>query len=445
MIRIFVNGLAASAGAGLTYLHNVIPHLSALSGIHTTLAVQPALRVNFERLRSVELICPEDVSGTARRFLFEQWKLPRLIRKSGAEVLISAGNFALRNSPVPQILLSGNSLYTSADFSRDLRSRREYFMLVDNLVKGVLAKRSVHWADLTVAPSQAFADELCRWTGREVAVIHHGFDPTSFFADQTPLPDHIQQKLGEAEGCLRLLFVSHYNYYRNFETLLHALPLIQNLVPQKLVKLFLTCKLERGANPGAYNAEDASRLVRDLGIQDKVVQLGAVPYASLHRVYRACDMYVTPAYAETFAHPLVEAMASGLPVVASDLPVHKEVCGDAARYFSRFSPESLAKVVAGIAFSSDLAVELSTAGKERSVDFSLTRHVERLLNLSASVRMPESTPFRLSCANFSLGMGNRDWLLGLDQKKQSPSLSDLADQCTREELPQKRVCTSSEP
>ena len=71
MIRIFVNGLAASAGAGLTYLHNVVPHLSALTEVRTTFAVQPNLRESFNRFRNVELICPEGISGTARRFCFE--------------------------------------------------------------------------------------------------------------------------------------------------------------------------------------------------------------------------------------------------------------------------------------------------------------------------------------------------------------------------------------
>ena len=68
-----------------------------------------------------------------------------------------------------------------------------------------------------------------------------------------------------------------------------------------------------------------------LGVRDNAtLELGTVPYRSLHRLHRACHIYVTPAYAETFAHPLVEAMSSGLPVVASDLPVHREICGDAA-------------------------------------------------------------------------------------------------------------------
>jgi glycosyltransferase involved in cell wall biosynthesis len=105
----------------------------------------------------------------------------------------------------------------------------------------------------------------------------------------------------------------------------------------------------------------------------------------LHHVYRACDLYVTPAYAETFAHPLVEAMASGLPIVASDLPVHKEVCGDAAQYFSRFSPEALAKAVARIAGSWDLKAQLSQAGKKRSRQFSWGEHVEQVLRWARHV------------------------------------------------------------
>jgi glycosyltransferase involved in cell wall biosynthesis len=387
MIHIFLNGLAASAGAGLTYLHNVVPQLSAVPGVRTTLAIQPNLRSGFEQLDNVELISPHGLSGAARRFIFEQIKLPGLISESGAHMLISAGNFALRNSPVPQILLSGNSLYTSSDFSHDLRSRREYLMLADNFVKGELAKRSVCWADQTVAPSQAFADELRRWTGRDVAVIHHGFDGGTFFADRTPLPPYIQQELSKSEGCLRLLFVSHYNYYRNFETLLLALPLIQNLIPEKRVKLFLTCKLETGANPGNYDGGSAGSLVRSLGISDNVVELGPVAYQQLHYLYRACDVYVSPAYAETFAHPLVEAMASGLPIVASDLPVHKEVCGDAARYFPRFSPESLAKSVALTARSLGSLAKLSAAGQDRARKFDWSAHVEQLLNLAFSLRL----------------------------------------------------------
>src|SRR5208337_5078358 len=126
MIRLFINGLAASAGGGLTYLRNVIPHLARRGDTETTVVLNPAMRAEFGELPNVSLIEDREPSGATRRFIREQMVLPRLIRRSGAQVLISAGNFALWRSPVPQILLSRNSLYTSSEFLRDIRARRDY-------------------------------------------------------------------------------------------------------------------------------------------------------------------------------------------------------------------------------------------------------------------------------------------------------------------------------
>jgi len=344
-MHIFLNGLGANAGAGLTYLYNVVPRLSAETDALTTLAVQPELRCQFRGFKNVAVLDTEVPQGSARRFWFEQTTLPKLVVKSGADLLLSAGNFALRNCSVPQILLSGNSLYTSADFYRDLRSRGEYRMWLDTRLRGFLARKSVHWADCTVAPSAAFAKELHRWTGREVRAIYHGFTPEIFFADRSPLPVELRRKLATGSDCVRLLFVSHYNYYRNFETLFRGVAALRARLKDRKVRLFLTCTLEDDKTPGAYKTGRAARLIRDLDIRDEVVELGAVPYALLHQVYRSCDIYVTAAYAETFAHPLVEALACGLPIVASDIAVHREVCREAGSYFPRFSSDELASAL----------------------------------------------------------------------------------------------------
>ncbi len=121
--------------------------------------------------------------------------------------------------------------------------------------------------------------------------------------------------------------------------------------------------------------------MKELGISDIVVELGSIPYRQLHHLYRSADIYVTPAYTETFAHPLVEAMASGLPVVASDLAVHREICGSAAEYFSTFSPDALAEKIAEIAQSPQRLRDMAVAGSERSGEFSWKAHVEAILSL----------------------------------------------------------------
>src|SRR5438874_7440765 len=227
MMHLFLNCLAASAGAGLTYVRHVIPHLASRTDFRATVLLAPALRAEFGTLPNVSFVEMETAKNSVKRFWQEQRLLPGFIHHSGADVLISTGNFALRNSPIPQILLSGNSLYTCADFNRDLWQRGEFGMLLDNRIKSVFARKSVHWADRTVAPTKAFADELRRWTGKHVCAIHHGFDHELFFSDQSTLADHVQRKLLDAAEAVKLLFVSHYNYYRNFETLFRALSLIR--------------------------------------------------------------------------------------------------------------------------------------------------------------------------------------------------------------------------
>jgi glycosyltransferase involved in cell wall biosynthesis len=386
-MHLFVNALAASAGGGLTYVRNVLPHLSARGDVQVTAVLSPPLRAEFSGLSRISFPEINLATGALGRFWQEQASLPAMIRQSRADVLLSTGNFALRRSPVPQILLSRNALYTSGDFLRDLRQRRAYGLWLDTRIKGSLARRSIHWADCTVAPTEAFAQELRQWTGQSVVAIHHGFDREAFFRDQTPLPADVQQKLelDHDKDALRLLYVSHYNYYRNFETLLRALPRLRQRLGGRKLNLFLTCRLRSQDNPGSYRPEAAAALVQQLGIADRVVELGTIPYSSLHHVYRACNIYVAPAYAESFAHPLVEAMASGLPIVAADSAVHREICQDAAVYFPRFSPDELAAQVYQAATSAELSKQLSQRGLERSPDFSWRRHVDDLMALAANL------------------------------------------------------------
>jgi glycosyltransferase involved in cell wall biosynthesis len=340
-------------------------------------------------------------ASAGRRFMFEQYHLPRIIRECCPDVLISAGNFALWNSPVPQILLSGNSLYTSRVFWEDLRKRRHYQLLLDTMLKGRVAAASVRRANITVAPSDAFAEELRGWTGvREagrIVTIYHGFDGEVFRGGQETPTQSLAAQLARPADVFRLLFVSHYNYYRNFETLLRALPLVRDQLPGRQVQLFLTCRLDAPQHSGTYRSASAVTLVRGLGIGQHIVELGAVPYGLLHHVYRSCDVYVTAAYTETFAHPLVEAMASGLPIVASDLAVHREICRDGAIYFKYWSAEEMAQRVVQVALNSDLRQALVDHGGIRIQAFSWRRHVDELLELARGLSG------RGSCASRTLG------------------------------------------
>jgi glycosyltransferase involved in cell wall biosynthesis len=77
---------------------------------------------------------------------------------------------------------------------------------------------------------------------------------------------------------------------------------------------------------------DQRQLARQLGVESALLELGGLSREVLAAAYRRADLLVHTAEAEGFGLPLVEAMACGCQVIASDLPVLREVGGTAATY-----------------------------------------------------------------------------------------------------------------
>ena len=77
---------------------------------------------------------------------------------------------------------------------------------------------------------------------------------------------------------------------------------------------------------------------------------------------------------------MVEAMAHGLPIVAADTPVNREICAEAALYFCPDSPEDLAEKIAVLGRDQALRQKLCIAGQRRAETyFRWEDHVDRLL------------------------------------------------------------------
>lgn len=108
-------------------------------------------------------------------------------------------------------------------------------------------------------------------------------------------------------------------------------------------------------------------------IRGRVVTLGNVPHDRLPSFHAACDVFCAPATGrESFGIVLVEALAAGLPVVASDIPGYREVVRDGVDGLLTPPRDSraVAAAVARILEDADLSKRLSEAGRETANRYS---------------------------------------------------------------------------
>jgi len=390
MSQVLINALASTAGGGITYLRNVLPRLEQCDRQNRYIVlVPPQLADDYARFESerVKIETVRRLGGAAGRLLLEQTWLRAFIRLRKIDVLISLGNFALLACAIPQILFSRNDLYFSPEFDDELKSRGDYLALAAHRLKSLMARASIKQATINVTPTAAFASRIHGYNGLsecKFEVLHFGFDPEVFIAGNEPLPARQEAALRPRESLRRLLYVSHYNYYRNFETLIRALPLIKREIEQREgrgVLLALTTDIKRGAVYDGYDATAAAELIDRLGVREDIAMLGAVEYGKSHQLYALCDLFVCPSYSESFGHPLLEAMASGLPVISANLEVQREVCGEAAIYFDTFDETDLARKCVVALLNGDLRTVLKERGLERARLFSWDEHVSKLVKM----------------------------------------------------------------
>jgi glycosyltransferase involved in cell wall biosynthesis len=174
-----------------------------------------------------------------------------------------------------------------------------------------------------ICDSGATADELLAngWGRPErMSVIHLGVAPVfSPLAD--PLADNEASQLLAGHSGVKLLQVGTSIPRKRLDVLLRTFAGVKKAVPDAAL-----VRVGGPLSPGLQS------LAGDLGIGHAIVTLPFLSDRVLASVYRKCGLLVMPSDREGFGLPLLEAMACGLPVVASDIPVLREIGGEAVVY-----------------------------------------------------------------------------------------------------------------
>ena len=131
------------------------------------------------------------------------------------------------------------------------------------------------------------------------------------------------------------------------------------------------------AGSAGYGAPEILARIARASSRERIRVLGYVPAAELAGWYRRAAIFAFPSLDEGFGMPVLEAMAAGTPVVASNRAAVPEVAGDAAWLVNPEYTDELANALVELTRSPDRRAELSRLGLRRAAQFSWNQAVEQ--------------------------------------------------------------------
>jgi glycosyltransferase involved in cell wall biosynthesis len=200
--------------------------------------------------------------------------------------------------------------------------------------------RSARAADAIIINSESLRSELEKYLevdGRKLKLIYEAVDHDLFRpGDKDAARAHVAASYGVTKPFV--LFVSSLWPYKNCDGLLRAWAIARGQLGDRQLAIVGPGRDEK------YVAQLHS-LAADLGISGDCVFVGGVPLEETVRFYQAADVFVYPSLNETFGLPILEAMASGCPVVTSDASAMPETAGGAAVLSDPKEPASIARAI----------------------------------------------------------------------------------------------------
>lgn len=196
----------------------------------------------------------------------------------------------------------------------------------------------------------------------KITVVHNGYDNNLF----RPINDEqktqsILDKYGIAKPFF--LYVGRLEKKKNTPAMIEALAIARGNNPEIKEKLVLIGK-------AGFGFDEVKYAIEEFNLNSEVCIPGWVEEMDLPYIYNAASAFIFPSKHEGFGIPVLESMACGLPTIASDLAVLREIAADAILYFDQNNKRSIANAMVKIVKDENLRQELRAKGFAQSQKFS---------------------------------------------------------------------------
>ncbi|MBL7196541.1 MAG: glycosyltransferase family 4 protein [Candidatus Omnitrophica bacterium] len=227
----------------------------------------------------------------------------------------------------------------------ELDNQRAYDKRLSLKIRKIFERYSISHADMVICVTDFVRQYAIRYGATNTAVIYNGVNLAQF----NTLPK--------------------FKLFKN-ETIL-CVGRLQNHKYQKcLIRAVVGLKAELALIGSGPEYKRLLRLAEELNIKDKVHFIATVPHNQIQNYYASAKIFAIATFYEGFCIPVIEAMAAGIPVVASDIPSIREITADAG-LLANNTPEDFHNKIARLLKDPGLCESLGKKGKERAVVFDM--------------------------------------------------------------------------
>lgn len=293
------------------------------------------------------------VSGE-NRFIWaygELFAVGRYAKRLGVDLVHSPATLGPMRTRMPSVVTMHDMLYWSHP---ELMSTGAYTAPVK-----WMERRTSRNATRILTISDESAAQIVRYLGVEAERL----DTVPLAGTLIPGVDRSRARADDP----MILATGNRRPHKNWPSLIRALPLIDPAVRPRVVVT------------GSHGDDPLRPLVDELGLTDWVELKSWVSTEEMAELYSTATAMAMPSFCDGFSLPALEAMMVGLPVMISDIPVYREVAGDAALYIDPNDLDSIADAMRTVATEPAVLVDLTERGYARSARFSWERTARHTL------------------------------------------------------------------
>jgi glycosyltransferase involved in cell wall biosynthesis len=330
----------------------------------------------------------QSLSGVAFTTLDASWTqwwdqvtLPRALARDGITVFLSPYYKGPVRAPCP-VVLTIHDLYF---INYPGRHRPVYEAIVTRAARLYAAR-----ATAIVSDSEYSKREIVARLGVDAAKV--SVIPLALGAEFKPASLTAAARARYAVRSPYVLYVGNFNPHKNIPRLIRAFALLPGAVRSRH-----SLVLAGGYGDGR---PELARLAESLGLTDRVIFSGRVEDADLPALYSEAAVYVTPSLEEGFGATVLEAMACGAPVIASNRAALPEIVADAGLLFDPEQEGAIVSALVRVLSDPALADDLRRRALARAGLYTPARTTGRILGLLrevdegalAAAHAPVSTP-----------------------------------------------------